>query len=466
MRLTGDLIVRAAALAAVLVVGVVIAVLLLGGPSSGYVVKARFQNAAQIVKGNLVQTGGAPVGEVTDIDLTKDGQAELTLSIDDAYAPLRRGTLATVRQASLSGVANRYVDLRMAPQRAEKIPDGGVIEQDATTTAVDLDQLFDTFDPETRKALQGVIHGSAAQIKGQGKEFNEGIAYLNPSLAASSRLFRELNRDTPLLERFIVSSSQLVTDIADRREDLSGLVDELAITTTAIGNQQQALAESLRRLPDFQRRANTTFVNLRAALDDLDPLVEDSKPVAKKLRPFLAELRPLARDARPTLNDLSKIVKRPGAANDLIELTQLQVPLRDVTTRRFDANGKEREGAFKTSQEALKGATPEFAFFRPYTPDLLGWFDDFSHSGTYDALGAASRVGIHANPFALTGAGGAGQYEVIPPELRDEALQATLERRQNNRCPGGGEHKTDDGSGPYKPTPDFPCDPSQVLPGE
>jgi phospholipid/cholesterol/gamma-HCH transport system substrate-binding protein len=466
MRLTGDLIVRAAALAAVLVVGVVIAVLLLGGPSSGYVVKARFQNAAQIVKGNLVQTGGAPVGEVTDIDLTKDGQAELTLSIDDAYAPLRRGTLATVRQASLSGVANRYIDLRMAPQRAEKIPDGGVIEQDATTTAVDLDQLFDTFDPETRKALQGVIHGSAAQIKGQGKEFNEGIAYLNPSLAASSRLFRELNRDTPLLERFIVSSSQLVTDIADRREDLSGLVDELAITTTAIGNQQQALAESLRRLPDFQRRANTTFVNLRAALDDLDPLVEDSKPVAKKLRPFLAELRPLARDARPTLNDLSKIVKRPGAANDLIELTQLQVPLRDVTTRRFDANGKEREGAFKTSQEALKGATPEFAFFRPYTPDLLGWFDDFSHSGTYDALGAASRVGIHANPFALTGAGGAGQYEVIPPELRDEALQATLERRQNNRCPGGGEHKTDDGSGPYKPTPDFPCDPSQVLPGE
>ena len=32
--------------------------------------------------------------------------------------------------------------------------------------------------------------------------------------------------------------------------------------------------------------------------------------------------------------------------------------------------------------------------------------------------------------------------------------------------PGGGEHKTDDGSGPYKPTPDFPCDPSQVLPGK
>ena len=466
MRLTGDQIVRAAALAAVVVVAIVVAVLLLRPPGGDYKVKAHFQNAAQLVKGNLVQTGGAPIGTVETIDLTPDGQAEVTMKIKEDFVPLRRGTLATIRQASLSGVANRYIDLRMAPQSGEKIPSGGILEQDATTTAVDLDQLFNTFDPQTRKALSGVIRGSAAQVKGQGKPFNEGIAYLNPSLAASSRLFRELNRDTPLLERFIVSSSQLVTDIADRREDLAGLVDELATTTTAIGNQKAALAESIGRLPGFQRRANTTFVNLRAALDDVDPLVEDSKPVAKKLRPFLAELRPLARDARPTLRDLSDIVKRPGAANDLIELLNLQEPLRDVTTRKVQANGKERDGAFKASQDALKGNTPEFAFFRPYTPDLLGWFDDFSHSGIYDALGAASRVGIHANAFALTGAAGAGQYELIPPELRGPALNATLETRQNNRCPGAGEHKTDDGSGPYKPTPDFPCDPSQVLPGK
>ena len=67
MRLTGDQIVRAAALAAVLVVAVVVAVLLLGGTGGGYTVKARFQNAAQLVKGNLVQTGGAPVGKVTNI---------------------------------------------------------------------------------------------------------------------------------------------------------------------------------------------------------------------------------------------------------------------------------------------------------------------------------------------------------------------------------------------------------------
>src|SRR3954467_5977058 len=382
MRLTGDFIVRAAALAAVLVVAVVVAIMLLGGPSGGYTVKADFQNAAQLVKGNLVQTGGAPVGKVTNIDLTPDGQARVTMKIKDDYAPLRRGTLATVRQASLSGVANRYIDMRMAPQAAKKIPDGGVIGQDSTTTAVDLDQVFNTFDPETRKALQGVIKGSANQFKGKGKEFNEGIAYLNPSLAASSRLFREINRDTPLLERFIVSSSQLVTDIADRHDDLAGLVDQLATTTTAIGNQDPALADATRRPPGFERRANTTFVNLRAALDDLDPLVNASKPVAKKLRPFLAELRPLAQDARPTLRDLSTLLRAPGANNDLLELLRTQVPLRNATVRNVQEDGQSREGAFPASVKALDTATPEAAFLRPYSPDLLGWFDDFSHSGT------------------------------------------------------------------------------------
>jgi phospholipid/cholesterol/gamma-HCH transport system substrate-binding protein len=453
---------RAIALVALLAAAVLIAAMLLRGSAGDYQVTARFQNAAQLVKGNNVQVAGVRAGTVQDISLAPDGQAEVTMSIDGDYAPLRRGTHATIRLASLSGVANRYVDLQMAPQRAPEIPDGGVIEQDSTTTAVDLDQLFNTFDEGTRKDLSSLLKGLGRQHEGRGEQMNAGFLYLNPSLSASSRLFRELNRDSALLERFVVASSQLVTDLADRREDLAGLVDNLATTTTAIGNEQAALRESVERLPGFMRRANTTFLNLRAALDDLDPLVEESKPVAKKLRPFMAELRPLARDARPTLRDLSEMIRRPGAANDLIELNRLQPALRDIATREAERNGAEREGAFPASTEALRGSTPLFAHFRPYSADLVGWFDDFSHSGIYDALGAASRVGVHANAFSLVD----GQLAPIPPELREEALLAAPARGQNHRCPGAADHLGDDGSNPYKPTPDFNCDETQLLPGE
>ena len=116
------------------------------------------------------------------------------------------------------------------------------------------------------------------------------------------------------------------------------------------------------------RRADTTFVNLRATLDDLEPLVDESKPVAKKLRPFLAELRPLARDARPTLRDLSALVRSPGASNDLIELTKSSVPLRNAAVGPTKRNGKERDGAFPGSTEALKDAAPGARHRAPVRP--------------------------------------------------------------------------------------------------
>jgi phospholipid/cholesterol/gamma-HCH transport system substrate-binding protein len=438
--------------AAVAVVGFV----LLAGRGGSYVVHGRFQNASQLVKGNLVEVAGVPVGTVAGIELTHDGQADVSMKITDGgYRPLRRGTRAIIRQASLSGVANRYVDLQLpAADHQATIPDGGVIDQSETTTAVDLDQLFNTFDPKTRKALSGLVRGYGAAYQGKGAEANAGWAYLNPALAASTRLFDELDSDTPALKRFLTASSRLMGDLAERRSDLAGLVDHLATTTGALGKQKRALSDSIAELPAFMRRADTTFVNLRATLDDLEPLVDEAKPVAKKLRPFLAELRPLARDARPTLRDLARLLRSPGSADDLVELTRSAEPLRDAAVGPTQRNGKQRAGALPASTDALKKAAPEVATARPYAPDLTGWFDDFSHSGLYDALGGASRAGVHLNLFAPVD----GVLKPLTsPVLQSEAFKSATSLDQRWRCPGAVER-----GAVYKPSADFPCDASEV----
>jgi phospholipid/cholesterol/gamma-HCH transport system substrate-binding protein len=446
---------RALAVAALVAAIAVVAFVLFGNSGPGYTVHARFQNASQLVKGDNVAVAGVPIGKISGIDLTSDGQADVRMKITDGgYRPLRRGTKAIIRQASLSGVANRYIDLELpAADHQEKIPAGGVIDQTDTTTAVDLDQLFNTFDPKTRKALSGVIRGYAASYQGKGAEANAGWAYLNPSLAASDRLFEELNADTPTLKRFIGASSQLVGDLAARRADLAGLVDHLATTTTAIGRQKQSLSTAIGDLPGFMRRADTTFVNLRATLDDLQPLVDESKPVAKKLQPFFAQLRPLAQDARPTLRDLSALVRSPGPSNDLIELTKSAVPLRNTAVGPIKREGKERDGAFPASTSALKEATPELATATPYAPDLTGWFDDFSHSGLYDALGGASRAAPYVNLFAPVN----GVLKpLLDPATQSDAFKNATSLDQRWRCPGAAER-----GAIFKPTSDFPCDASQ-----
>src|SRR3954469_20007535 len=108
---------RLAAIVAVVLAVVAIGIVLFAS-GGGYSVKANFANASQLVKGDYVQVSGRPVGKVTSISLTPNGQAQVTLHIDGSYAPLRHGTEFTVRQASLSGIANRYVDLRLGPAGA------------------------------------------------------------------------------------------------------------------------------------------------------------------------------------------------------------------------------------------------------------------------------------------------------------------------------------------------------------
>ena len=427
---------RVAAVGALIAAIVLVSLVLFGGGGAGgYKVNARFLNAGQLVKGNPVQVGGVPVGSVKGIKITADGHAEIEMSIDGDHSPLRRGTRAEIRQFSQSGLANRYIDLKLPPDTDDTIPDGGVIETDKTVTQVDLDELYNTLDPETRRSLQGFFKGSADQWRDMEREANIGFEYLNPALSTSSRLFNELTKDTPVLQRFLVDSSEMVTALAERRDDLAGLIGNLNETTRALGSQKEALAESIGRLPPFMRRANTTFVDLRATLDEVDPLVEASKPVAKRLQPFLSQARAFAADAEPTVRDLSLTIRRRGRSNDLINLLQSFRPLADIATatkqRTYAPGGRsfevgETRGAFQETVDALKGGAGEIGFARPYTADFLGWFDDFSTTGGgFDALGATARGMVTFT-------------SVLHPDA--------LATKQYRRCPGSAEAPMKDGS--------------------
>ena len=202
-------------------------------------------------------------------------------------------------------------------------------------------------------------------------------------------------------------------------------------------------------LPDFLRSANTTFVNLRAALDDVDPLVNASKPAARELRPFLATLRKAAADAVPTVRDLDAIVRRPGADNDLVELTRLQPKLADRAVGsgspdcgpgpqnpddlQVAADNNYTQGAFGESVCALQNGDPTLAFFRAYTPELVGWFDDFGHSGSVDAASGIGRVETTFNAFSLSQPGGGPD---LTDPLSSSELAAALSTRQHAALPG------------------------------
>ncbi len=482
-----SLIGRIAAVSAVGVAVVAVAVILLSNGTS-YQVHAIFQNASQIVSGDQVEVAGTPIGTVSSLALTRNGEANLTLNITDRnYQPLRQGTQATIRELSLSGIASRYVDIHPGRVGQAAIRSNGTIPTADTTSEVDLDQIFNTLNGPTLKGLQNVFQGSASQYRGSGKLAQSALQYLNPAVAASSMLFRELNRNNGSnFTKFVVKTSKLVSDLATRSSDLTGLVAHLSTTTSALAAQRTDLAASLQKLPGFMRLANTTFVNLRSALDQLKPLVDDTKPVAPKLQKLLVQLRPLARNAVPTVNDLSNIISRPGPYNDLIELVKLGVPLAGATVRNISANGKVRPGAFPQSVTALNDSTPELATARPYAVDLTGWFEGYTHPGTQDANGGSSRIapviGVgsiqngtlnllsdFSNPtlrsvLAFGGIGsalGLGGSSGSGGSGSNATGTGLLTSGQGDRCPGSMERGS-----VYYPESGFPCNPSEVPSGK
>src|SRR3954451_8541179 len=268
---------RGVALGALAVAAVVVAIILLSGGSQ-HTYHLVFENAGQLVKDDDVQVGGRRIGSVRKIELTSDNQAQITIAVDDDFAPLHDGTTAVVRATSLSGVANRYIALTPGPNSNRALDDGDTLGTDKTTAPVDLDPLFNTLDPKTRRGPQQVIQGTAAQYQGQGKQVQQAARYFSPAISTSSRLVNELDRDSQTFEDFIVNSSKTVTAIASRRDDLTNLVSNANTTAAAIGSENVALARALGILPATLRQANTTFVNLRSTLVDLTTLVNASKP--------------------------------------------------------------------------------------------------------------------------------------------------------------------------------------------
>ncbi|WP_028059085.1 MlaD family protein [Candidatus Solirubrobacter pratensis] len=430
----------------------VLAVWLLLLHGGGHEYTLIFQNAGQLVKGDNVQIGGRPVGSVKSIALTPDNQAAVKVSVDEPYAPLREGTTAIIRLTSLSGIANRYIALSPAPGTNRALGDGAVLDTSQTTTAVDLDQLFNALDPKARKDLQGLIKGFATQYDGKAQQAAESTKYFNPLLSSARRLVNEATADEGALTDFLVSSSRTVTTVASKRDDLSSLVGNANATAGAIASENRALSEALSLLPTTLRRANSTFVNLRSTLDDLDPLVAESKVATKDLAPFLRELRPLVRDAKPTIADLSTLLRRPGADNDLVEATRKLPGLQKVASPAFsDATG------------ALRKGQPVLEFVRPYIPELVGWFRDFGvGAANYDANGHYARIQPVFNAFQLHELPTGPTLVPLPVSQRLDGLQNFMLKR----CPGTASQVPPDKSAPFRDAPgNLDCDPTQVPPG-
>jgi phospholipid/cholesterol/gamma-HCH transport system substrate-binding protein len=460
---------RLAAIGALVLIAIAIIVLLVssGGNSNHY--KLIFETGGQLVKGNQVLIGGSPVGSVDDVKLTDNGQAQIDISVD---RPLHEGTSAIVRATSLSGIANRYVSIQPGPDNAPELGNDATITPVDTTSPVDIDQLFNTLRGPERQALRNIIQGSATVYAGKGPEANQTYKYLSPSLVATDRLLSELDRDSGVLTDFLVNGADVVSAVAERRNDLSALTQNANEALGAIANQNRSFDQALIALPPALRQANTTFHNLRPALDDLDKLVNAAKPATKNLAPFLRQLHPVLTRGVPVFRDLNRAVNLKGKQNDLADSTGYLPALQNRAAE-----------AVPVAVAAMQSSQDNLAFLRPYMPDLMSAVAHLNQvTGYYDADGHYARV--QPSGLGVFGLAGAGPNFTLTAQnasavFNDYGPFGGPNYNIFRRCPGGAASIVANSNPFASPSPagvflgppngapasTADCDSSQVVPG-
>jgi phospholipid/cholesterol/gamma-HCH transport system substrate-binding protein len=437
---------RAFAVGALGIAVLVVAYLALsGGGGADY--HLELKEAGQLVRGDQVQVGGVPVGSVTDIALTSDFKARVTIHVDSSLAPLHEGTIAEIRVPSLTGVANRYVALTPGPNKGRPpLPAGATLPASATREVVDLDQLFNTLNPKTRQGLQQVIQGSAEQYVGAGPELGKATEYFAPSLAALDHFFSELTRDQSTFTDFLVESAKALTTLAAHKESLSGVVEHGDQTFQAIGSQQSSLARGLRQLPLTLNQGNKTFTELPLTLSALTDFMNAQRPNTRALTTLFERLRPLVTTATPVLTNFSQAISRPGANNDLTEaFAALPALARELTT------------ASPNGVQALRESVPQTVSFGPYSPELQGALRDFGQTTAYyDANGHYARISPVTPSFAL------GANNKLTPASNPQQVLEALRTGQLRRCPGAATQPSADGSAPFTDNGQLGCDPTET----
>jgi phospholipid/cholesterol/gamma-HCH transport system substrate-binding protein len=402
----------------------------------------RFADAGQLVSGDRVTIGTRRVGSIRELSLSRDGQADVAVRIDDDAWPLHRGTKADIRLTSQVGVANRYVELLPGDVRARPLRDGEVVGTDYTRGVVDIDQVLDDFTPKVRNDLRAVLRGSEEAIDGVVPQARSAIAYSAPALAQAEAALGELTAGGgAALGQLIGAGSKVSSALASNAAALSGVVDSTSRVLAAAAAERAALASVLDQAPRVLPDATRTLRRLRTSLDThVTPTLRRVQPLAEPLATVLRRLPLAARLATPWVARLRSLL--PAITLGLRRLPQLAavaVPAMRQAQRALSAN-----------HDALSG-------LRQYAPDaLVGGGTAFGKgAGFYDAVG-------HYLRFSIVTA------EDSPVGSIDAALggptREGFSSGHHSPCPGGATESAPDKSNP-RPEDKTLCNPKDDLGG-
>ncbi|HWD38431.1 MAG TPA: MlaD family protein, partial [Fimbriimonas sp.] len=284
-----------------------------GGPTpfkaKPYQIKVPFSEATQLAEQSDVRISGVNVGKVQSIALAENGkQALATVDIDDKYAPLPESTRAILRTKTLLG--ETYIELTPGNRDGPQLADGGTVPEANVAQSVQLDEIFRTFDPKTRRAFQTWMQEGAVAINGQGQALSYAIGEFEPTFTELDKLFRVLDTQRVAVSQLFRNGATTFSALRGRQGELSSLIkssNDVFQTTAQRNHDIEALFLAF---PTFLDESKLTLNRLKTFSVEADPLMKQLVPVAEQLSPTLVAFGKLAPESKGFFEGLIPVIDR------------------------------------------------------------------------------------------------------------------------------------------------------------
>ena len=324
----------------------------------GYQLQLVFSSAPVVVKGLQVQVDGFDAGQVTDLE-TKDGQAIVTVTLEEPYDEMPEGSTAKIEWKAVLG--ERVIQITPGDSGSALLPDNAMVRGE---DRVEIDEVLAALDDDTRQRLASTLVALDSAVANRGDDVNATLEQLAPAVEALSTVLGGVGADGPAIRAVVTRSAELMEVLDQNSEAIRSSIRDLDAQQPALAANDEALAAALEELPSTLEGARATLGKVPGTVQAASPLLGELTTSVEALPAFTDEVSPLLKDLNPTLGStrsaLDSLADLLGVTPELLMSSTRLLPEVDKATGRL---------------------LPALSFLRPYTPEITGYFTNWASAG-------------------------------------------------------------------------------------
>ena len=290
----------------------------------GYRFHVQFPEATQLADQADVRIAGVPVGKVVSMEAAAGNRTDATIEMRARYAPVPRDARAMLRTKTLLG--ETFVDLTPGTKSSGMLPDGGTLPRSAVAATVELDEIFRSFDDETRAAFRTWMQSQAAAAQGRGADINALFGNLPEFVSASDDMLRELNAQSEAVSETFAATGDFFDAISERDGQLRNLIVQSERLWAVTARRNREFAAIWKEFPRFERESRLTLPRLTRFAEIGEPVVKDLQPAATEMAGTFDAFRRLAPEYRGFFQRLGPVISASKRGVPAFERTIRELP--------------------------------------------------------------------------------------------------------------------------------------------